>query len=217
MRIGVFGTGMVGQAIGSKLVHLGHEVMMGSRDEANPKAVVWAKEEGGQHALFGTYANAAEFGELIFNCTLGTASLDVLRSAGAQNLKGKILIDTANPLDYSTPNWALTVCNTDSLGEQIQREFPDVYVVKTLNTMNADVMINPSRLAETTDVFVSGNDVNAKAKVISILRDWFGWRSIIDLGDITTSRGVEMYSVLWRNFRLVVASRQFNIKLVRSA
>ena len=217
MRIGVFGTGMVGQAIGSKLVHLGHEVMMGSRDEANPKAVVWAKEEGGQHALFGTYANAAEFGELIFNCTLGTASLDVLRSAGAQNLKGKILIDTANPLDYSTPNWALTVCNTDSLGEQIQREFPDVYVVKTLNTMNADVMVNPSRLAETTDVFVSGNDVNAKAKVISILRDWFGWRSIIDLGDITTARGVEMYSVLWRNFRLVVASRQFNIKLVRSA
>ncbi|HEY5902929.1 MAG TPA: NAD(P)-binding domain-containing protein [Anaerolineales bacterium] len=217
MRIGVFGTGMVGQAIGSKLVHLGHEVMMGSRDEANPKAVVWAKEEGGQHALFGTYANAAEFGELIFNCTLGTASLDVLRSAGAQNLKGKILIDTANPLDYSTPNWALTVCNTDSLGEQIQREFPDVYVVKTLNTMNADVMVNPSRLAETTDVFVSGNDVNAKAKVVSILRDWFGWRSIIDLGDITTARGVEMYSVLWRNFRLVVASRQFNIKLVRSA
>ena len=217
MRIGVFGTGMVGQAIGSKLVHLGHEVMMGSRDEANPKAVVWAKEEGGQHALFGTYANAAEFGELIFNCTLGTASLDVLRSAGAQNLKGKILIDTANPLDYSTPNWALTVCNTDSLGEQIQREFPDVYVVKTLNTMNADVMVNPSRLAETTDVFVSGNDVNAKAKVVSILRDWFGRRSIIDLGDITTARGVEMYSVLWRNFRLVVASRQFNIKLVRSA
>ena len=142
MRIGVFGTGMVGQAIGSKLVHLGHEVMMGSRDEANPKAVVWAKEEGGQHALFGTYANAAEFGELIFNCTLGTASLDVLRSAGAQNLKGKILIDTANPLDYSTPNWALTVCNTDSLGEQIQREFPDAKVVKTLNTVTANVMVD---------------------------------------------------------------------------
>ncbi len=217
MRIGVLGSGMVGQAIGSKLVHLGHEVMMGSRDVANPKAVVWAKEEGGQHALFGSYANAAEFAEIIFNCTLGTASLSALRMAGASNLKGKILIDTANPLDYSTEHWALTVCNNDSLGEQIQREFPEVRVVKTLNTMNADVMVNPSRLNETTDVFVSGNDIHAKETVIKILRDWFGWKSIIDLGDITTSRGVEMYVVLWRNLRLVVSSRQFNIKLVRSA
>ena len=217
MRIGVLGTGMVGQAIGSKLVHLGHEVMMGSRDVDNPKAVIWAKEEGGQHALFGNYANAAEFGEIIFNCTLGTASLAALRMAGASNLKDKILIDTANPLDYSTEHWSLTICNTDSLGEQIQREFPEVRVVKTLNTLNADVMVNPSRLNETTDVFVSGNDVNAKETVIKILRDWFGWKSIIDLGDISTSRGVEMYVVLWRNLRLVVSSRQFNIKLVRSA
>src|SRR5574338_588939 len=97
MRIGVLGSGMVGQAIGSKLVHLGHEVMMGSRDVANAKGVVWAKEEGGQHALFGSYANAAEFGEIIFNCTLGTASMAALRMAGASNLKGKILIDPANP------------------------------------------------------------------------------------------------------------------------
>lgn len=217
MRIGVLGSGMVGQAIGSKLVHLGHEVMMGSRDVANPKAVVWAKEEGGQHALFGSYANAAEFGEIIFNCTLGTASIAALRMAGAANLKGKILIDTANPLDYSTEHWALTVCNNDSLGEQIQREFPEARVVKTLNTMNADVMVNPSRLNETTDVFVSGNDINAKETVVKLLRDWFGWKSIVDLGDISTSRGVEMYVVLWRNLRLVVSSRQFNIKLVRSA
>lgn len=217
MRIGVLGSGMVGQAIGSKLVHLGHEVMMGSRDVANPKAVIWAKEEGGQHALFGSYANAAEFGEIIFNCTLGTASIAALRMAGAANLKGKILIDTANPLDYSTEHWSLTVCNNDSLGEQIQREFPEVRVVKTLNTMNADVMVNPSRLNETTDIFVSGNDIAAKETVIKLLRDWFGWKSIIDLGDISTSRGVEMYVVLWRNLRLIVSSRQFNIKLVRSA
>src|SRR5512139_183333 len=135
MRIGVLGTGTVGQTIGSKLVHLGHEVMMGARDVDNPKAVIWAKEEGGQHALFGNFANAAAFGEINFNCTRGSASLDALHMAGADNLRGKILIDTANPMDYSTNHWSLTVCNTDSLGEQIQREFPDALVVKALSTV----------------------------------------------------------------------------------
>jgi predicted dinucleotide-binding enzyme len=208
---------MVGQTIGSKLVHLGHEVMMCARGVDNPKAVVWAKEEGGQHALFGNFADAAAFGEILFNCTLGGASVAALHMAGEANLKGKILIDTSNPLEYSTPTWSMTVCNNDSLGEQIQREFPEARVVKTLNTINCDVMVNPRRLQETTDVFVSGNDESAKEEVIKILRDWFGWKSIIDLGDITTSRGVEMYVVLWRNLRLVVRSRQFNIKVVRSA
>lgn len=217
MRFGVLGTGMVGLTIGSKLVHLGHEVMVGARDVDNPKAVIWAKEEGGQHALFGNFADAAAFGEVIFNCTLGTASLDALRMAGAQNLKGKVLIDTSNPLDYSTMKWSLTIANDDSLGEQIQREFPETRVVKSLSTVNADVMVNPDRLKETTDIFVSGNDSQAKETVIRILREYFGWKSIIDLGDITTSRGVEMYVMLWRNLRLVVRSRQFNIKLVRSA
>ncbi len=221
MKIGVLGTGTVGQTIGSKLVHLGHEVMMGARDAANPRAVEWANKENNnavqKHALFGTFANAAEFGEIIFNCTLGTASLDALTLSGAANLKGKILIDTSNPLDYSTDNWSLTVCNTDSLGEQIQREFPETLVVKTLNTVNADIMINPAKLAEITDVFVSGNDPEAKATVIKILREWFGWKHIIDLGDITSSRAVEMYVLLWRSLRKVVSSYQFNIKLVRSA
>ena len=217
MKIGVLGTGLVGQTIGSKLVHLGHEVMMGARVADNPKAVAWAKEEGEKHALFGNFYNAASFGEIIFNCTLGSASLDALRMAGAKNLKGKILIDTANPIDYSTDNWGLTVCNTDSLGEQIQREFPDTFVIKSLSTINCDVMVNPSKLAERTDVFVSGNSMEAKAQVMTILRDWFGWKSVIDLGDITTSRGVEMYVVLWRCFRKVVSSYHFNIKLVKSA
>ena len=217
MKIGVLGTGTVGQTIASKLVHLGHEVMMGARDVDNPHAVAWAKEEGGQHAMFGNFANAASFGEIIFNCTLGTASLDALTLAGTANLKGKILIDTSNPIDYSTDTWSLTVCNTDSLGEQIQREFPETFVVKSLNTINADVMVNPTRLAEITDVFVSGNDPEAKATVIKILREWFGWKHIIDLGDITTSRAVESYVLLWRSFRKVVSSYQFNIKLVRSA
>ena len=215
MNIGILGTGIVGQTIGSKLVQLGHDVMMGSRDEANPKAVAWTKQEG-KHALFGTFANAAGFGEIIFNCTLGSASLDALHQSGAANLKGKILIDTSNPIDYSNEIWSLTVCNTDSLGEQIQRAFPETKVVKTLNTINCDVMVDPNKLLEKSDVFVSGNSADAKATVIKVLHDWFGWRSMIDLGDITTSRGVEMYVMLWRNLRVAKSSQRFNIKVVTS-
>jgi len=213
MKIGVLGTGATGQTIGSKLVELGHDVMLGSRDEANPRAVAWAHEEG-HNALYGTFMNAAEFGEIIFNCTLGAASLDALQLAGARNLKGKILIDTANPFDRSTDTWTLTVCNTDSLGEQIQRAFPDTKVIKTLNTVNTNVIVDPNKLIEKTDVFVSGNDIEAKATVVRILKEWFGWREVIDLGDITTSRSVEMYMMLWHDLRKVIASKRFNIKIV---
>ena len=213
MKIGVLGTGIVGQTIGSRLVQLGHEVMMGSRDPANPKAIAWAKEEG-HHASFGTFANAAAFGETLFNCTLGTASLDALNEAGAANLDGKVLIDTANALDYSTEIWTLTVCNTDSLAEQIQRTFPKARVVKSLNTVNCNVMVDPRKLSERTDVFVSGNDTEAKAVVITILRDWFGWKSIIDLGGIETARSVEMYVLLWQHLRNWSSSHRFNIRVV---
>lgn len=215
MQIGILGSGVTGQTIGSKLVQLGHEVMIGSRDEANPSSVTWANDAG-QHALYGTFMNAAAFGEIIFNCTLGMASLNALQMAGAENLKGKILVDTANPIDRSTDVWTLTVCNTDSLGEQIQRAFPESRVVKTLNTVNSNVLVDPAKLQEMTDVFVSGNDIEAKATVVRILRDWFGWRKIIDLGDITTARGVEMYVLLWHNLRNAVSSQRFNIKVVTS-
>ena len=215
MQIGVLGSGVTGQTIASKLLELGHEVMMGSRDEANPPAVAWAKEEG-QHALYGTFMNAAAFGEIIFNCTLGSSSLEALQQAGAANLKGKILIDTSNPLDRSTDMWTLTICNDDSLGEQIQRAFPETKVVKTLNTVNANVMVDPAKLLERTHVFVSGDDIEAKATVVKILRDWFGWREIIDLGGIETSRGVEMYVLLWHNLRNAISSQRFNIKIVTS-
>lgn len=216
MQIGVLGSGVTGQTIGSKLVQLGHEVMLGSRDEANPPAVAWAKDLGGQHALYGTFMNAASFGEIIFNCTLGSASLQALQQTGAENLKGKILIDTSNPLDRSTDMWTLTICNDDSLGEQIQRAFPETKVVKTLNTVNANVMVDPAKLLERTHVFVSGDDIEAKATVVRILRDWFGWKEIIDLGGIETSRGVEMYVLLWHNLRNAISSQRFNIKVVTS-
>ena len=215
MQIGVLGSGVTGQTIATKLIQLGHEVMMGSRDEANPSAVAWARDNG-QHALYGTFMNAAAFGEIIFNCTLGSASLEALEQAGAENLKGKILIDTSNPLDRATDMWTLTVCNDDSLGEQVQRAFPEAKVVKTLNTVNANVMVDPAKLLERTHVFVSGDDIEAKAAVVRILRDWFGWKEIIDLGGIETSRGVEMYVLLWHNLRNAISSQRFNIKIVTS-
>jgi len=215
MQIGILGSGVTGQTIGSKLIQLGHEVMLGSRNEANPPAVAWAKDAG-QHALYGTFMNAAAFGEIIFNCTRGSASLDALQQAGEENLKGKVLIDTANPLDRSTDRWTLTVSNTDSLGEQIQRAFPETKVVKTLNTVNANVMVDPAKLLERTHVFVSGDDIEAKAVVVRILRDWFDWKEIIDLGGIETARGVEMYVLLWHNLRNAISSQRFNIKVVTS-
>jgi predicted dinucleotide-binding enzyme len=216
MQIGILGSGVTAQTIGSKLIHLDHEVMLGSRDEANANAVAWAKDQTGQHALYGTFMNAASFGEIIFNCTLGSSSLAALEQAGAENLKGKILIDTSNPLDRSTDQWSLTVCNNDSLGEQIQRAYPETRVVKTLNTVNANVMVDPAKLLEQTHVFVSGDDIEAKATVVKILRDWFGWKQIIDLGGIETSRSVEMYVLLWHSLRNAISSQRFNIKVVTS-
>jgi hypothetical protein len=216
MQIGILGSGVTAQTIGSKLIELGHEVMLGSRDEANANAVAWAKDQTGQHALYGTFMNAASFGEIIFNCTLGSGSLAALEQAGAENLKGKILIDTSNPLDRSTDQWSLTVCNDDSLGEQIQRSYPETKVVKTLNTVNANVMVDPAKLLEQTHVFVSGDDIEAKATVVRILRDWFGWKQIIDLGGIETSRSVEMYVLLWHSLRNAISSQRFNIKVVTS-
>jgi 8-hydroxy-5-deazaflavin:NADPH oxidoreductase len=214
MKIAVLGTGMVGQTIGSKLLELGHEVCMGSRTAMNEKAVKWAAIK--DRASHGTYAEAAASGELVFNCTSGLGALDALQQAGAENLRGKILIDISNPLDFSQgfpPS--LSVCNTDSLGEQIQRAFPETKVVKTLNTTNCQVMVQPSLLPGTHDVFISGNDAQAKATVATILRDWFGWQSVIDLGDITTARGTEQILPIWVRLYGALQTPFFNFRIVR--
>jgi len=215
MKLGVLGTGMVGNTIATKLTQLGHEVKMGSRTSGNEKAVQWAKANGPK-ASNGPFAEAAEFAEIIFNCTAGAASLAALKLAGAKNLKGKILVDISNPLDFSKgmpPT--LTVCNTDSLGEQIQRAFPEAKVVKALNTINCNVMVTPHIIPGTHDIFMSGNDSNAKSKVREILTDWFGWKSVIDLGDISTARGTEMYLALWVRLMAVNQTPNFNIKVTK--
>ena len=198
MRIAVLGTGVVGRTLASALLSNGHEVRLGSRVAGNEVAVAWAEDIGGP-ASEGTFADAAGFGELVINATAGAASLEALNMAGAEQLAGKVLIDVANPLDSSRgmpPT--LTVCNDDSLGEQIQRALPDVRVVKTLNTVTAAVMVEPALVEGAHTMFVAGDNVAAKAQASELLQQ-LGWpaASILDLGDITAARGMEMYLALW--------------------
>ena len=215
MRIGVFGTGSVGQTIATKLVEVGHEVRMGSRAAGNQKAKSWVAAVGVQ-ASEGAFSDAAIFGEVLFNCTSGMASLAALQAAGAENMKGKILIDVANPLDFSRgmpPS--LSVCNTDSLAEQIQRAFPNVKVVKSLNTVTARLMVNPGSVPGEHELFVCGNDAEARAAVAGFLKEWFGWRTVLDLGDVSAARGVEMYLVLWVRLMGALGTPMFNMHFQR--
>jgi predicted dinucleotide-binding enzyme len=214
VRYGVLGTGMVGQTIGSKLVAIGHEVRMGSRAAGNEKAVAWAAGAG-DAASEGSFADAASFGEVVFNCTAGAGSLEALESAGSESLREKVLIDVSNPLDFSQgmpPS--LFVCNTDSLGEQIQRALPETLVVKALNTMNCEVMVNPQMLEGDHVVFVCGDQEAAKVQVTALLAE-LGWPSerVIDLGDISAARGTEMYLPLWLRMMGVQGTGHFNIGL----
>lgn len=214
MKIGVLGTGMVGETLATKFAALGHDVLMGARDPKNPKAAAWAKGAGAK-ASQGTFADAASFGDIVFNCTNGAGSLEALGAAGADNLRGKILVDVANPLDFSRgmPPSLFTGSN-DSLAERIQKAFPDARVVKALNTVNANVMVNPSGVSGVSDVFVCGNDGAAKAEVTRILKEWLGWPVVVDLGDITAARGTEAYLLLWLRLWGAFQTPHLNIHVV---
>jgi predicted dinucleotide-binding enzyme len=215
MRIGVLGTGMVGSAIGTKLVALGHEVRMGARAADNANAATWVSAVG-ERASQGTFADAAAFGELLFNCTAGTASIEALRSADRADLAGKTLIDVANALDYSQGMPPVPVVSSDdSLGERIQRAFPEARVVKALNTMNCEVMVDPGKVPGAHDVFVCGDDEAAKAQTVGLLES-FGWPrpQIVDLGPLSAARGTEAYLVLWLPLRMALGTNHFNIRAV---
>jgi predicted dinucleotide-binding enzyme len=213
MKIGMLGTGLVGMNLATKLVQTGHEVKIGARTKGKKEAVDWVNKNGPK-ASEGTFADAAAFGDIIFNCTNGQHSLDALKLAGENNMNGKVLVDVANPLDFSTGELRLTVCNTDSLGEQIQRAFPNARVVKSLNTMGSDVQVNPSLLPGDHDVFLCGNDQKAKDQVTEILRS-FGWKSIIDTGDIKSARGMEALLLFWISLMKKFPNEYFNYKIVR--
>jgi predicted dinucleotide-binding enzyme len=226
MRLGILGTGVVGKTIAARLAGLGHEVMVGTRDPeetlsrtepdtyGNPPFSAWQEEH--PEVRLGTFGEAAAHGEMVVNATAGAVSLEALDMAGEENLNGKILIDISNPLDFSKgmpPT--LSIVNTDSLGEQIQRRFPEAKVVKTLHTMNAYLMVDPTQLAGGDHtVFVSGDDAEAKETVTELLRS-MGWTDIINLGDITTARGTEMLLPIWLRLFGALQKPVFNFKIVR--
>lgn len=226
MKIAVLGTGPVGQTLAAKLADIGHDVAIGTRDPVatmartdadsfgNPPFPEWASRHPG--VAVESLSDAAESAELVVNATNGAGSIAALERAGEANLAGKVLVDVANPLDFSEgmpPS--LFVANRDSLGEQIQRRFPATHVVKTLNTMNAYLMVDPGQLAGGDhSVFVSGDHADAKAQVVELLRS-LGWSDIVDLGDITTARGTEMYLPLWARLWGALGTPMFTIKVVR--
>jgi predicted dinucleotide-binding enzyme len=227
MKIGILGTGGVGRSLAARLASLGHVVVLGTRDvkEAmadekpdaygNPPYRQW--QELHQDIRLAPLAEAAAHGEIVINALAGVGTLPGLHAAGAGNLNGKILIDVSNPLDHSTgmPP-ALFVANTDSLGEQIQRAFPQARVVKSLNTVNAYLQVEPGKLADGAHtMFVSGNDADAKREVTRILEEWFGWQDVIDLGDISAARGSEMLIALWGRVWGALGTPMFAFRVVR--
>ena len=226
MKIAVLGTGTVGRIMAARFADLGHQVAVGTRDPeatlartetdgmGNPPFSTWAADH--PQVPLVRFAEAAQQAELVVNATNGGVSIEVLTQAGADNLAGKVLLDIANPLDFSQgfpPT--LFVKDTDSLGEQIQRAFPEVKVVKTLNTMTAAIMAEPA-LAGGGDhsVFVSGDDEAAKHTVTDLLKS-LGHSDVIDLGDLSTARGTEMLLPIWLRLMGALGTPMFNFKIAR--
>jgi 8-hydroxy-5-deazaflavin:NADPH oxidoreductase len=222
MKVAIIGSGIVGQTLGKKLVELGHDVILGTRDPNKlDEAKGWASSLSdwlnvvGKKATVATFASAAAQGEIVINATHGMASLAALQTAGVENLQGKILIDVANELDFSQgmPPKSMAADIT-SLGEKIQAAFPNTKVVKTLNTMNCQIMVDPKQLADGKHtVFISGNDVDAKSKVAELLQS-FGWIDIFDLGDITSARATEMMMPIWLRAFGKLGNVPYNFKIV---
>jgi 8-hydroxy-5-deazaflavin:NADPH oxidoreductase len=213
VRIAVIGTGTVGRTLGEGLAKVGHDIVLGTRDPARTRA----RDEWQATSLsLGSYGEVGTGAELFVNATSGEASLDALRAVGDDALAGKVLIDVSNALDHSggfPPT--LFVSNTDSLAEQLQRAFPRTKVVKAFNTMTAAVMVHPGDLGGgDSTIFVAGNDADARATVAGVAAD-LGWTDVMDLGDLTAARGMEMWMPLWLRLLMALGGPKFNIKVVR--
>lgn len=221
MKIAILGTGGVGQAFSKRLTELEHEVLIGTRNVEDKKNDPSFSEFLLQNpkVTLATFADAAAFGELVINVSKGANTLDILESAGTKNLNGKILIDISNPLDFSKgmpPGLIPELSNFNSLGEEIQKRFPEVKVVKTLNTMWNGLMIDPFRIANGDHInYICGNDADAKNKVLSLLHE-FGWKNenILDLGDITSARATEATLPIWLRVYGAKKTGAFNFKIM---
>jgi 8-hydroxy-5-deazaflavin:NADPH oxidoreductase len=212
MKIGILGTGMVGETIGTKFVQLGHQAKMGSRTASNDSAAKWVKTAGA-NASQGTFADAAAFGDIAFVCLKGAVFLEVAKTLSPGALAGKVLVDVSNPLEFPNGTMSLSICNTSSLGEEVQKALPSAKVVKTLNTVNCEVMVDPAKGGNPT-MFLCGNDPDAKKKVTELLKS-LGWRDILDLGDITKARGTEAQMHIWMNLFGLFGNPHFGFKVVR--
>jgi hypothetical protein len=194
MKVGILGTGDVGKALGRGFIALGHSVVMGARDEANPKAAEWAKQMGPK-ASAGTFSQAAQAGELVVLATLGSVTEDVLRSVGPGAFKGKPVLDATNPLDFSKGSPRLIGNVGDSGGERHQKLLPGAHVVKAFNTVGNAFMFKPEFPGGPPDMFLCGNDDGAKSKAASICRD-FGW-GVVDVGGIESAHYLEAMCLVW--------------------
>jgi predicted dinucleotide-binding enzyme len=220
MKVGVLGTGVVGEAIASALVARDNFVMMGSRKANNEKSAAWVKKNS-KYASAGTFNEAASFADIIFICLSGEYTLDVVKDLNDQNLRNKIIVDITNPLDFTRgmpPRILENLGNSTSLGEEIQNLLPDSYVVKTLNTVNYKLMVD-ARLINNGDhnLFVCGNNLDAKNKVMHLLVDSFHWKAdrLIDLGGIEMSRCVEAIVPFWVAVYQKLGTPLFNFKIVQ--
>ena len=220
MRIGILGTGVVGETIGTALVKKGHQVKMGSRSAINDVAASWVNMNG-ENASQGTFGDAASFGDIIMLCLNGDKAKDALQMAGPDKFAGKLVIDITNPLDFSRgmpPVLVPSLSNTTSLGEQIQAYLPNAKVVKALNTITAKLMVDASLVnGGDSTLPICGNDAGAKEEVKQFLSEQFGWRkeNILDLGDITAARNTEAYVPMWVRLWQATGTPMFNIKIVQ--
>jgi predicted dinucleotide-binding enzyme len=209
MQIAIVGSGVVARFLGQAFAAAGHDVTLGTRDPEQTRA---RDEWAGVSLPLATYADLA--GEVFVNATKGDGSLHALRAVGPA-LDGKVVIDTSNPLDASRgfpPS--LFVSNTDSLAEQLQQALPQVRLVKMFNTMAHEVMVDPAQLRQESTIFVAGNDADARQVAAALAAD-LGWTDVLDLGDLTAARGLEMYIPLWLRLYGAVGRPGFNIKVVR--
>lgn len=193
VKVGILGSGDVAKALAKGFIELGHDVRMGSRDPE--KLAEWVAAAGPK-ASVGTFADTAAFGDIIVIATLGAGTENALKMAGTGNFKGKVVIDTTNPLEFK-PGQAPTlfVGTTDSLGEMVQRWLPEAKVVKAYNTVGNALMVNPHLAGGPPDMFICGNDHDAK-KIVSQICRHFGW-GVIDLGGIEASRYLEPMCLVW--------------------
>jgi predicted dinucleotide-binding enzyme len=213
MKIGILGSGPVGQALGTAFADLGYDVMMGSRDPNQEKVRNWLNKTG-KNVMSGNFQDTAEFGEIIVLSTLWEGTENAIKLANPENLAGKILMDATNPLDFTKgPVPVLSPSGNDSGGEQVQRWLPDSKVVKCFNIVGNSHMYKPDFPGGKPDMFICGNDEEAKKSVLDILEK-FGWQGC-ELGGIEISRYLEPLAMVWVTFGFKTNSWNHAFKLLR--